>query len=168
MFFLPAFLERNVQASFLQDPYSDRPRQIVCQRHRQFDSAVLVLLLVYSSSRSEFIVRQGMHTLCSPSSRFTPGFPVFPFTFRPKTSCFVRVNLVSKALNCSSIRLNFSGLSGSLSGICFLFRFSWLGLVTEERDSLNLFKWDPFFAILRRKLPSQQKISRRSVDQGTF
>jgi hypothetical protein len=89
-----------------------------------------------------------VHTFSSPIVLLTNGLPTFPLTFLPNTSCFVRVNLVSKELNCSSICFSFSVLSTFFVGIGFRFRFPWEGRVIEERDSLNLFSCDPFFTIL--------------------
>ena len=88
------------------------------------------------------------NTLCSLISLFIPGFPTFPLTFLPNTSCFKRVNFVSKALNCSSIRFSFSFLSGSLSLNCFRFFFPTEGLVIADNDCLNALSCDPFFPIL--------------------
>jgi len=88
-------------------------------------------------------------TVCSLASLLIPGLPTLPLTFLPNTSCFSRVNFVSKALNCSSMRFNFSVRSGSLSPNCFRFRFLPEGLVTARNDSLKAFSWEPFFPMAK-------------------
>jgi len=86
-------------------------------------------------------------TFCSLNALLIPGLLAFPLTFLPKTSCLDRVNFASKALNCPSICLSFSALSGSLSEKARFFRFPVVGRTTLASDSLNRRSCEPFLPI---------------------